>query len=97
MALEVYAERQREISENALDKLLKAIIKKHPPSRGKGTKHPHLYKLTQQGIEPPYFELTKDPLSDLQDSYLRFIEKQLRQKFGFLGTPIMIKIRRIKG
>ena len=94
---EVFAERQRQITENALDKFLKYIIKKHPPSRGKGTKHPHLYRLKQIGVEPPTFELVKDPNSSLQDSYLRFIEKQLRLKFGFLGTPIVIQVRRLKG
>ena len=94
---EVYDERKREINENALDKFLKAIIKKHPPSRGKGTKHPHLHKLKQIGTEPPTFELVKDPHSDLRGSYLRFMEKQLRQKFGFLGTPLIIKVRKIKG
>ena len=35
-----------------------------------------------------------DIQSDLKESYFKFIEKQLRAQFGFLGTPIIIKIRK---
>ncbi|MBU1130659.1 ribosome biogenesis GTPase Der [Patescibacteria group bacterium] len=96
LAKEVYDERFREITDNALDKFLKKIIKKQPPSRGKGNKHPKLYQLKQLGTDPPRFEIIKDYKSDLHESYVRFIENQLREKFGFLGTPVIIKVRKLK-
>jgi GTPase len=95
VAKEAYQERFRWIEPNALDKFLKKIIERHPPARGKGTKKPRLYGLKQLKVDPPEFELLKDYLSDLHESYFKFIERQLRQKFGFLGTPINIKIRKL--
>ena len=92
----MYQERHRQITDNALNKFLKKVVKKHPPSRGKGTAKPKLFNLKQIGMDPPYFELVKDIQSDLKESYFKFIEKQLRAQFGFLGTPIIIKIRKIK-
>jgi len=96
LAKEVYSERQRQITENALDKFLNKMIKKQPATKGKGTKHPRLFQLKQLDINPPQFELVKDYQSDLHESYLRFLENQLREKFGFLGTPVIIKVRRLK-
>jgi len=95
VAREVYDERFREITDNALDKFLSNLMKKHPPARGKGTNHPRLYGLKQLSTNPPEFELVKDLKSDLHISYIRFMENQLRAKFGFLGTPIIIKVRKL--
>jgi GTP-binding protein len=97
VAKEVYDERFREISENALDKFIKKVIKIHPPAKGKGTKKPKIHGLKQLKTDPPIFELIKDYKSDLHISYIRFIENKLREKFGFLGTPIIIKVRKLKG
>ena len=95
VAREVYQERFREITDNALEKFLKSLMKKHPPARGKGTNHPRLYGLKQLSANPPEFELVKDLKSDLHISYIRFMENQLREKFGFLGTPVIIKVRKL--
>ena len=88
----IYGEKNKVISENALDKLLKAIVKRHKPSRGKGTKHPYIYSLKQLRTNPPIFAIKIDFKADLHDSYLRFIENNLRYKFGFEGTPIHIRV-----
>ncbi len=96
LALEVYQERFREITANALDKFLKTLLKKHAPARGKGIHHPRIFGFKQTRINPPEFEIIKDYASDLHFSYLRFMENQLRDKFGFLGTPVIIRARRIK-
>ncbi|MDD5749259.1 MAG: ribosome biogenesis GTPase Der [Patescibacteria group bacterium] len=92
--LEVHSEKNKFISENALSKLLQQIIKKHKPSRGKGTNHPYIYSLKQLETNPPYFTIKLSFKSSLHESYLRFIENNLRYKFGFIGTPIKIKIIR---
>lgn len=96
LALEVYQERFREITDNALDKFLKNLLKRHAPARGKGARQPRIFGLKQVKTNPPEFEVIKDFASDLHFSYFRFIENQLRAKFGFLGTPVIIKARRIK-
>lgn len=96
LAVTVYSERFREISHNALDKFLNKIQKKQLPARGKDTSYPKIFQLKQLGVNPPVFEIVEDCKSDLHESYIRFIENQLREKFGFLGTPVIIKVRRLK-
>jgi len=88
----IYHEKNKIINENSLDKLLKSIIKRHKPSRGKGTKHPYIYSLKQLKTNPPVFAIKINFKSDLHDSYVRFIENNLRYKFGFEGTPIHIRV-----
>jgi len=88
----IYAEKNKIIAENTLDKFLKNIVKKHKPSRGKGTKHPYIYSLKQLRSNPPVFAIKIDFKADLHRSYLRFIENNLRYQFGFAGTPIYIRV-----
>jgi len=90
--ISIYAEKNKVITENTLDKLLKNIVKRHKPSRGKGIKHPYIYSLKQLRTNPPIFAIKIDFKSDLHSSYLRFIENNLRYKFGFEGTPIHIRV-----
>ena len=49
--------------------------------------------ITQTGIRPPSFILFTDKSGDLHFSNERFLINQLRKRFGFLGTPIELKIR----
>lgn len=93
---EVYEERHRFIEDAALEKFLKDILKKHKPSRGKGTNHPYIYQLKQLETNPPRFILKINFKGDLHASYPRFIENQLRFKFGFIGTPMKMIIEKVK-
>lgn len=90
--ISIYKEKNKTINDNALDKLLKSIVKRHKPSRGKGTKHPYIYSLKQLHTNPPTFAIKINFKADLHDSYLRFIENNLRYKFDFTGTPINIRV-----
>ena len=49
--------------------------------------------ITQTGVRPPSFILFTDKSGDLHFSNERFLINQLRKRFGFLGTPIELKIR----
>lgn len=90
--LEVQQEKAKIISENALGKLLKGVIKKHRPSRGRGSRHPYIYTLKQTDSNPPEFLVKIEFKTSLHESYLRFIENNIRYKFGFSGVPIRIKV-----
>jgi GTP-binding protein len=60
-----------------------------PPVRG--GKQPKVLFATQPGVGPPRFVLfTTGPL---EASYRRFLERRLREQFGFHGTPIDISVR----
>jgi GTP-binding protein len=57
------------------------------------SKRVKIYYLTQTHVAPPTFILFTDKNVKLHFSYQRFLENQIRQAFGFEGTPIWIKAR----
>jgi GTP-binding protein len=57
------------------------------------SKRVKIYYLTQTNVAPPTFILFTDKNVKLHFSYQRFLENQIRQAFGFHGTPIWIKTR----
>ena len=95
LALKVYEARFKKIDDEILDKFLRTLLKKHLPGKGRGVKKPKLFQLKQLAVNPPEFELVKDFQSDLHPSYLRFAENQLRKEYGFLGAPIIFKMRKL--
>jgi len=58
--------------------------------KGKAVK---FYYITQVKTEPPAFVVFTNYPSTLKDTYLRFIEKGLRNRFSFKGTPIRIYVK----
>jgi GTP-binding protein len=49
--------------------------------------------ITQASVRPPSFVLFTDKAGPLYFSHERYLMNQLRKRFGFLGTPIELKIR----
>jgi len=58
--------------------------------RGKPLK---LYYLTQAGVAPPVFVAFTNHAQKIHFSVERYLENRIRERFGFLGTPIVIKSR----
>lgn len=74
--------------------LMEAVAMSQPPSdKGKRLK---LYYMTQVSIKPPTFVLFVNKKELMHFSYQRYIENQIRDTFGFVGTPIRILIRERK-
>ncbi len=73
------------ITTGALNAFLGRLVAEHPhPVRG--GKQPRIMFGTQASIAPPTFILFTS--GKLEAGYLRFIERRLREDFGFVGTPI---------
>ncbi|CAM5578989.1 ribosome biogenesis GTPase Der [Streptomyces tanashiensis] len=73
-----------------LNAFLGEIVAAHPhPVRG--GKQPRILFGTQAGTKPPRFVLFASGF--LEAGYRRFIERRLREEFGFEGTPIHISVR----
>ncbi len=94
LILEIKEQRQAELSKSQLDKFLNKIIKKHSPTKAKGYKRPYIYEINQPKINPPKFDIRIGKKDTLNESYVRFIKNQLRETFGFKGTPINIEVVR---
>lgn len=91
----VYEQHNRRITTGMLNDILnEATAKQQPPSdKGKRLK---IYYGTQASVAPPTFVLFVNSADLFHYSYLRFIENQFRQAFGFEGTPIHFIIREKK-
>ena len=57
----------------------------------RGGKQPRILFGTQAATKPPTFVLFTSGF--LEAGYRRFIERRLREEFGFDGTPIRINLR----
>ncbi len=73
-----------------LNAWLSALIAATPPPV-RGGKQPKIMFATQAGIQPPHFVLFTSGF--LQAGYRRFIERRLREEFGFDGTPVHVSMR----
>lgn len=92
--LEVAESRKIELSNSVLNKFLVKLVKIHKPAKGKGLKPPRIYELSQSGSNPPEFKIRIGPRDNLHFSYVNFIQNRLREKFGFIGTPINIWVKK---
>jgi len=96
LIIELIQARKIKLGDSQLNKFLVKIVKIHPPAKGKGTKRPRIYELKQIKTDPPKFELRIGVKDSLHFSYVRFVENRLREKYGFLGTPITMKVTKNK-
>jgi GTPase len=60
-----------------------------PPVRG--GRQPRILFATQAGIRPPQFVLFASGF--LEATYRRFVERRLREDFGFEGSPVQVSVR----
>ena len=78
------------ISTGRLNAFLGEVVAGHPhPVRG--GKQPRILFATQAGTRPPRFVIFASGF--IEASYRRFLERRLREEFGFEGTPIELSIR----
>ena len=73
-----------------LNAFLGRMVAEHPhPVRG--GKQPRILFATQAGTRPPTFALFTSGF--LESGYRRFIERRLREEYGFVGTPIHVTMK----
>ncbi|MFB9312241.1 ribosome biogenesis GTPase Der [Nocardioides plantarum] len=78
------------ISTGVLNGFLGRLIAEHPHPVRSG-KQPKIMFGTQAGSAPPMFVLFTS--GKLEASYERYVERRLREEFGFVGTPIILQQR----
>ena len=80
----------KRITTGQLNTFLKELVAATPPPV-RGGKQPKILFATQATARPPTFVLFTSGF--LEAGYRRFIERKLREKFGFDGSPIKINVR----
>jgi GTP-binding protein len=78
------------ISTGKLNAFLGRIVAAHPHPVRSG-KQPRILFGTQAQTAPPTFVLFTS--GQIEPGYLRFVERRLREEFGFVGTPVHVQVR----
>ncbi|HEV8401450.1 MAG TPA: ribosome biogenesis GTPase Der [Candidatus Limnocylindrales bacterium] len=91
-AIDIWGERRKRISTGELNRVLSAATERTPPPPVRGHR-PKLFYATQAAVAPPTFVFFASDASAVHFSYRRYLENQLRERFGYDGTPIRLVFR----
>lgn len=89
----VAASRRKRVPTPALNKFVESVTASNPPVSPR-RKHVRIMYAAQIGVAPPSFVFFTNVATTFHFSYERFLVNQLREHFGFFGTPIRIQVRR---
>lgn len=88
LVLDIKQARGQTIKTSQLNKWLEDVVSKHPPA-GLKNRTPKLHYIVQEEDNPsPTFKVYGSDTKFLHWSYKRFMDKEIRQAFGFEGTPV---------
>ena len=86
--------RRKRITTGELNRFFKRITEAHPPVTPGARGEVRVMYAVQSGIEPPEFVVFTNIATKFHFSYERFLLNQLRENFGFEGTPIRLVVRK---
>jgi GTP-binding protein len=88
---QVAAERRKRVTTGQMNRFIERVDFERASVPAK--QRVKILYMTQAGVAPPTFVLFTNRAVKLHFSYQRFLENQIRNAFGFVGTPIWIKNR----
>ena len=89
---DVYAQNTKRITTGALNSVLADATARVQPPTDKGRRL-KIYYMTQASSKPPHFVIFCNDARLFHFSYQRYLENQIREVFGLMGTPVRITIR----
>ena len=89
----VAASRLKRVPTAEVNRFVQAVTAVHPPA-SPGRRQVRILYAAQTGVAPPTFVFFTNVATSFHFSYERFLVNQLRDSFGFAGTPIRIEVRR---
>jgi len=92
LALQVYEERMVRIPTSELNRLVEDATIRHSPPHKAG-KRLKFYYATQASVDPPTFVFFVNDTRLVHFSYERYLENQIRRRYGYLGTPLKLLFR----
>ena len=84
------------VATGVLNEIMSEAVAMQQPPADKG-KRLRLYYITQVAVKPPTFVIFVNDKELMHFSYTRYIENQIRDTFGFRGTPLKFFVRERKG
>ena len=92
VAMEVHANLKRRIPTSALNDFMQEVIDAYPPPSNKG-KFIKIKYMTQLPTHWPAIAFFAGNSKYIQESYKRYLENKLRERFNFQGVPVTIYFR----
>ena len=92
LALTIDEARHTEVKTSELNKILADAVISYAPAGLKNTRPKPKY-IVQTDVCPPWFVVHGHDLSLLHWSWKRYLERKIREKYPFIGTPIMFSWR----
>ena len=89
---DVYAQNTKRITTGALNSVLADATARVQPPTDKGRRL-KIYYMTQASTKPSHFVIFCNDARLFHFSYQRYLENQIREVFGLMGTPVRITIR----
>jgi GTP-binding protein len=93
LAVQVHDERRKRITTSQLNDYVSEVIEATPPPAIKG-KWLRIKYASQVSTEPPVFAMFMNFPELMPDNYKRFLERRIREKWGFKGVPIRVVFRK---
>jgi GTP-binding protein len=93
IAREIFKEQQKKVPTSKLNDMIQKDFGSHPPSNSTG-KEIKLNYITQIERGTPVFAFFLNDPRGIDEQYKRFLEKKLREHFGFHGVPLTLQFRR---
>jgi GTP-binding protein len=92
LAVDIWGERRKRIPTPELNRVVRAATARQAPPPGKGAP-PKIFYATQVAVAPPTFIFFARNAGEVHFSYARYMENQIREEFGFDGTPVRLIFR----
>lgn len=90
--LAIRAQREKRVGTGELNQLVADAVRRHQPPSDKG-RQLRIYYATQAGVNPPTFVFFVNDPKLSHFTFKRYLENQVRQKFGFEGTAIKLVLK----
>lgn len=94
LCLKVRTAQLRVVPQPDLDDLIKDMRRAKKVSRIEARRKKSTYRLQQVDTDPPRFDLMVSRREDIHPAFLNFLEKEMRKRFDFNGTPLSITLQR---
>ncbi len=90
---QVQSMRNTRVGTSELNRAVEQIVALNPPPVTSNGRHVRVYYGTQASVAPPTFVFFTNYPDSVPEAYRRYLSNQLREAFGFQGTPIRVLIR----
>ena len=88
LAARLYASYNMRVSTHQIAEFINALVERSAPPRGVKIRF-----ATQTGTAPPRFTLFANRPKDVPDSYARYVENSLRQRYNLYGVSVRIRLK----